>query len=79
MKEQQNKEQPNYKDAFEELQAIIAEIEGGAIGVDQLSEKVKRAALLISICRDKLTTTEGDVNRILKELEATDALPEEDD
>jgi exodeoxyribonuclease VII small subunit len=62
--------QPNYTEAFEELQEIVSEIEGGDISVDQLSDKVKRAALLIKICKDKLTATEGDVNQILKELEA---------
>ena len=37
--------------------------------VDQLSEKVKKAAFLIKICKSKLATTEEDVNEILKELE----------
>jgi len=69
-------ENPDYKDAFEELQTIIAEIEGGEIAVDQLSEKVKRAALLIRICRNKLTATEGDVGKILKELENADSPPD---
>jgi exodeoxyribonuclease VII small subunit len=64
------KEQPNYTEAFEELQEIVAEIEGGNISVDELSEKVKRAAFLIKICKNKLTATEGDVNTILKELES---------
>jgi exodeoxyribonuclease VII small subunit len=64
------KNEPNYTDAFEELQAIVAEIEGGEISVDVLSEKVKRAALLINICKNKLAATEGDVNKILKELES---------
>jgi exodeoxyribonuclease VII small subunit len=63
---------PGYTDAFEELQEIVAEIENGEISVDELSEKVKRAALLIRICKDKLTSTEGDVNKILKELEQED-------
>ena len=63
---------PDYAAAFEELQSIIHEIEGGGIAVDQLSEKVKRAALLIRICRDKLSATEGDVGQILKELEGDD-------
>jgi exodeoxyribonuclease VII small subunit len=67
-----NKE-PNYADAFEELQLIVSEIEGGGISVDELSAKVKRAALLIKICQDKLSATEEDVNRILKELEANDS------
>lgn len=60
---------PNYTDAFVELQEIVTEIEAGEISVDELSEKVKRAALLIRICKEKLTKTEGDVNAILKELE----------
>lgn len=59
-----------YTDAFEELQNIVLEIEQGEISVDELSEKVKRAATLIQICKKKLTTTEEDVNQILKELEA---------
>ena len=61
--------EPNYTEAFEELQEIVLEIEQGEISVDELSEKVKRAAVLIKICKAKLTSTEEDVARILKELE----------
>lgn len=64
-------DKPNYTQAFEELQQIVAEIEDGQISVDELSEKVKRAAYLISICKTKLSSTEEDVNRILKDLENT--------
>ncbi|MCC6817353.1 MAG: exodeoxyribonuclease VII small subunit [Bacteroidia bacterium] len=60
---------PTYTEAFEELQTIISDIEEGQIGVDELSEKVKRAAMLIKICKQKLSSTEEDVNKILKELE----------
>jgi exodeoxyribonuclease VII small subunit len=59
----------NYARAFEELQAIVSEIELGQITVDILSEKVKRASELIAICKTKLTSTEENVNQILKELE----------
>ncbi|MDP4819034.1 MAG: exodeoxyribonuclease VII small subunit [Flavobacteriales bacterium] len=59
----------NYARAFEELQAIVTEIELGQISVDILSEKVKRASELIAICKTKLSSTEEDVNQILKELE----------
>ena len=65
---------PNYADAFDELQQIVSEIEEGQISVDELSEKVKRAALLIKICKTKLTSTEEDVNKILKDLEGSDGL-----
>ena len=59
----------NYVQAFEELQAIVTEIELGQITVDILSEKVKRASELITICKTKLSSTEEDVNQILKELD----------
>ena len=62
-------DQINYSDAFEELQRIVTEIEHGEISVDELSQKVKRATELIKICKTKLTTTEEDVNKILKDLE----------
>lgn len=64
------KEKPDYTTAFAELQTIIAEIEVGSISVDKLAEKVKRAAILIRICQDKLHATEGDVNQIFAELES---------
>ena len=63
-------EQINYTEAFVELQGIVSEIEQGEISVDELSEKVKKAAFLIKICKSKLATTEEDVNKILKELES---------
>ncbi len=59
----------NYTEAFEELQQIVSEIEEGEISVDELSIKVKRASELIKVCKNKLTSTEEDVNQILKELE----------
>lgn len=62
-------EEMTYTAAFEELQEIVNEIEQGEISVDALSAKVKRASVLIKICKTKLTTTEEDVQKILKELE----------
>jgi exodeoxyribonuclease VII small subunit len=64
-------DQPNYSEAFKELQEIVNEIEQGEISVDELSDKVKRASLLIGICKAKLTRTEEDVNKILKDLEGS--------
>lgn len=62
-------EKIKYQEAFEELQQIVTDIEEGEISVDELSEKVKRAAQLIKICKTKLTQTEANVDQILKELE----------
>jgi len=68
---------PNYSEAFEELQNIVNEIEKGEISVDKLSEKVKRASELINICKTKLSITEEDVNKILKEIEKNQSNIEE--
>ena len=61
---------PEYASAFEELQLIVAEIEEGSVPVDELAAKVKRAVQLIRTCKQKLTSTEEDVNKILAELES---------
>lgn len=66
-------DQIKYTDAFDELQRIVTEIEQGEISVDELSAKVKRAAELIQVCKTKLTTTEEDVNKILRDLDAPSA------
>jgi exodeoxyribonuclease VII small subunit len=57
-----------YTEAFKELQEIVAEIEKGEATVDVLSQKVKRAAELIQLCKKTLRDTESDVNIILQEL-----------
>lgn len=62
-------EKINYSEAFAELQQIVTELESGDTGIDLLSEKVKRAAVLIKICREKLYTTSEDISKILQELE----------
>ncbi len=65
-------DKPAYSEAFRELQNIVADIEDGQIDVDVLSEKVKRAAELIRICKEKLHHTSEDVQQILRELEESD-------
>jgi exodeoxyribonuclease VII small subunit len=58
----------SYTEAISELELIVSEIEQGEITIDTLSEKVKRAAELIRICKGKITSTEEDVNKILGEI-----------
>jgi len=64
----QNNEILNYSDAYQELMEIVQEIENGDISVDVLSEKVKRASVLLRFCKEKLKQTEVDVDQILKDL-----------
>ncbi len=58
----------NYTQAFEELQSIVKKMENAEISVDELSEIIKRASFLITICKNKLTQTEEEVNKIIDEL-----------
>lgn len=60
---------PTYIEAYEELKRIIKELERGDISVDLLSEKVKRAAFLITLCKTKLTETEEEVNKVIDSME----------
>lgn len=58
-----------YNDAFEELKTLILDLERGEITVDELAAKVKRAALLIELCKKKLTATEEEVNKVIESME----------
>ena len=61
-----------YNDAFVELQDIVAEIESGDSNIDELAEKIKRAASLIAICKTKLTASEKEVDNLLQKLNQED-------
>lgn len=57
-----------YSKAVQELEKIISEIENDETELDQMMEKVKRAAELIRYCRQKLLRTEDEVSNVLTEL-----------
>lgn len=60
------KENPNYTDAFQELQTIVQKMEDANISVDELTQNIERATFLINICKNKLTKTEEEVNKIIE-------------
>lgn len=64
-----SKKKLNYTEALTELEGIIEQIESGDLTVDELSEKVKKAADLVKVCQDKLRKTEDDINKTLEGLE----------
>jgi exodeoxyribonuclease VII small subunit len=63
--------QPGYAEAIAEIEKIIATIENEELDVDDIAVKVKRVSLLLSQCKEKLRTTEKEVEKILKEIEET--------
>lgn len=58
-----------YKEAVEEIDEILEKIENEELDVDELSEKVKRVSTLIKFCKEKLHTTQSEVENILKDME----------
>jgi exodeoxyribonuclease VII small subunit len=58
-----------YAEAFEEVQAILADLERGEIDVDDLSAKVRRAAELIAFCRKRLADAEVEVKKVVEQVE----------
>jgi exodeoxyribonuclease VII small subunit len=61
--------QLSYSQALTELEGIVGEIESENTDLDTLEEKIRRAAFLINFCRDRLRNTEGEVKKILSEIE----------
>jgi exodeoxyribonuclease VII small subunit len=60
---------PDYKDAIEEIESIVNEIENETVDVDVLTKKVKRAAFLIKYCKEKLKKTDNEVKKVLKDFD----------
>lgn len=65
-------DKPGYKEAVEEIESIVEEIENETVDVDVLAEKVKRAAYLIKYCKSKLKATDNEVKKVLREFEKED-------
>ncbi len=61
--------EPGYREALAELERILDELEGDAVDVDVLATKVKRAAELITLCRDRITAARVEVETVVADLE----------
>ena len=59
----------NYGEALEELEQILEGIEQDQFDLDELGEKVDRAAELIRTCREKIDATELQIQSIIDELD----------
>ena len=56
-----------YKEAIDEINAILKSLREEQNSVDTLAERVARATELIALCREKLRKTEGEINKIIEE------------
>lgn len=58
-----------YSEAVAEIDSIIKKIENNEFSIDELSEKVKRISFLINFCKEKLRSTEDELNNILEQMQ----------
>ncbi len=74
------KEQLTYQKAADEIDQILKDLEDDQrADIDELAEKVERAAKLIRFCFDRLKGAELRVEKVTRQLsEATSEAPEED-
>jgi exodeoxyribonuclease VII small subunit len=58
-----------YQEAVKELETILKRIEGEGVDLDALARDVERAAVLITLCRERIRSTEAQVRTVVAELE----------
>ena len=61
-----------YGEAMTQIEDILEKIEAGELDVDELTDKVKRVANLLDICKKKLKTTETEIQKVIEGLEKSD-------
>ena len=60
--------EPSYAEALAELETILAELEGDDIDVYRLADQVRRAAVLIDLCRERIDAARIEVTQVVADL-----------
>ncbi len=63
--EKTEKQELKYEEAVHQLEVIVDKLENNELGIDELSEELKKAQQLIQLCKDKLTKTDAEIKKIL--------------
>ena len=61
--------EPGFTAAMRELEAILQRIEGDELDIDRLAEELKRATVLLELCRGKIRRAALEVPEIVQKLE----------
>jgi exodeoxyribonuclease VII small subunit len=62
-------EEVGYAEAMTELETILDELESDQLDVDVLAERVRRASELLTLCRDRISRAQSDVDKIVADLD----------
>jgi exodeoxyribonuclease VII small subunit len=58
-----------YAEAFAELEEILHELEGEAVDIDHLGARVRRAAVLIRLCRGRIDAARMEIEQVVVDLD----------
>ena len=64
-------EEVKYEEALAQLETIVRKMEQNEYDIDELAAQLKTAQQLIKFCKDKLTKTEEELQKIQAEAIAT--------
>ena len=56
-----------YEDAIRQLEDIVEKLENNELDIDEMPEALKRAQQLLKLCRDRITKTDEEIQKIQAE------------
>ena len=62
-----------YEEALAQLESIVRKMESNELNIDEIATQLKSAQRLIKFCKDKLTHTEQELQKIQAEEELAQA------
>lgn len=62
-------EEIKYEEAVHQLEEIVQKMENGEYSIDEIAVQLQTAQRLIKLCKDKLTKTEQEIQKIQAECE----------
>ena len=54
-----------YEDAIRQLEDIVEKLENNELDIDEMSKQLKKAQQLIKLCKERLTKTDAEIQKIL--------------
>lgn len=58
-----------FEEAYKELEIIVKSMEDNTLTIDEITGRISRASKLITFCREKLKSTDLEVQQILNQLD----------
>ena len=62
-------EEMSFQSSLEEIERIVEKIESEDVDIDELAERLQRAASLLEVCRAKIRKAEVEVRHIVDKLD----------